>query len=68
MIQRPQPYISQIHDCINNRNGESPSGGYSGSEEIVEELHKVTKERNLKGKDSRRQKPGVSMCALSAPI
>jgi hypothetical protein len=47
MIQRPEPYISQIHDCINNPNGESPSGRYSGSEEIVEELHKVTKERNL---------------------
>ena len=50
MIQRPQPYIRQIHVCINNRNGESPSCGYSGSEEVVEELRKVWKERNLKGK------------------
>ena len=50
MIQRPQPYIRQIHICINNRNGESPSCGYSGSEEVVEELRKVCKERNLKGK------------------
>jgi len=31
MIQRPQPYNKQIHVCINNRNGESPSCGYSGS-------------------------------------
>jgi hypothetical protein len=45
MIQGPQPYIRRIHVCINNRNGESPSCGYSGSEEVVEELRKVCKER-----------------------
>ena len=43
MIQRPQPYM-QVHVCINYRNGESPSCGYSGSEEIVEALRKVTKD------------------------
>jgi len=48
MIQRPQPYIRQIHVCINNRNGESPSCGYSGSEEIVEELRKVCKNATTK--------------------
>jgi hypothetical protein len=48
MIQRPQPYIRQIQVSINNRNGESPSCGYSGSEEIVEELRTVSKERNLR--------------------
>jgi (2Fe-2S) ferredoxin len=50
MIKRPQPYIRQIFVCINNRHGESPSCGYSGSEEIVEELKKTCKLRNLKGK------------------
>ena len=46
---------------------ESPSCGYSGSEEVVEELRKVTKERNLKGK-IRVVRSAVWMSALSAPI
>jgi hypothetical protein len=46
MIQRPQPYKRQIYLCINNRNGESPSCGYSGGEEIAEELKKIAKEMN----------------------
>jgi hypothetical protein len=37
---------SRLH---NNRNGESQSCGHEGSEEMVEELRKVAKERNLKG-------------------
>jgi len=49
MIKRDQPYKRQIYICINNRQGASPSCGYSGSEEIVEELKKVAKEMNLKG-------------------
>lgn len=64
MIQRPQPYIRQIHVCINNRNGESPSCGYSGSEEIVEELRKVTKERNLKGKIRVVRSGCLDVCAF----
>ena len=50
MIKRPQPYKRQIYICINNRQGESPSCGYSGSVELAEELKKVCKELNLKGK------------------
>jgi len=50
LIERQQPYIRQLHVCINNRNGESKSCAFDGSEEVVEELRKVTKERNLKGK------------------
>ena len=38
MIQRPQPYKRQIYVCINNRNGKSPSCGYSGGEDIAEDL------------------------------
>lgn len=64
MIQRPQPYIRQIHVCINNRNGESPSCGYSGSEEIVEELRKVTKERSLKGKIRVVRSGCLDVCAF----
>src|SRR4026209_2081125 len=64
MIQRPQPYVRQIHVCINNRNGESPSCGYSGSEEIVEELRKVTKERNLKGKIRVVRSGCLDVCAF----
>ncbi len=64
MIQRPQPYIRQIHVCINNRNGESPSCGYSGSEEVVEELRKVTKERNLKGKIRVVRSGCLDVCAF----
>ena len=64
MIQRPQPYIRQIHICINNRNGESPSCGYSGSEEVVEELRKVCKERNLKGKIRVVRSGCLDVCAF----
>jgi hypothetical protein len=45
MIERRQPYVRQIHVCINNRTDECPLCGYSGSEEIAEELRKVTMER-----------------------
>ena len=38
---------SRLH---NNRNGESKSRGYEGSEEVVEELRKLAKECNLRGK------------------
>lgn len=64
MIQRPQPYIRQIHVCINNRNGESPSCGYSGSEEVVEELRKVCKEQNLKGKVRVVRSGCLDVCAF----
>jgi (2Fe-2S) ferredoxin len=64
VIQRPQPYIRQIHVCINNRNGESPSCGYSGSEEVVEELRKVCKERNLKGKVRVVRSGCLDLCAF----
>ena len=64
MIQRPQPYIRQIHVCINNRHGESPSCGYSGSEEVVEELRKVCKERNLKGKVRVVRSGCLDLCAF----
>ena len=50
MIKRSQPYNRQIFICINNRQGVSPSCGFSGSEEVVEELKKACKELNLKGK------------------
>ena len=50
MIERQQPYVRQLHVCINDRKGESKSCGYEGSEEIIEELRQVTKERNLKGR------------------
>lgn len=43
MIQRPQPYKRQIYLCINNRDGESPSSGYSGGEDIAEDLKKSPK-------------------------
>jgi hypothetical protein len=42
--------VRQLHVYINDRKGESKSCGYEGSEEIVEELRQVIKERNLKGK------------------
>ena len=64
MIQRPQPYIRQIHVCINNRNGESPSCGYRGSEEVVEELRKVCKELNLKGKVRVVRSGCLDVCAF----
>jgi hypothetical protein len=62
MVQRPQPYKRQTHLCINNRNGESPSCGYSGGEEIAEELKKIAKEMNLKGK-LRVARSGASISA-----
>jgi len=49
---------------INNRNGESPSCGYSGSEEIVEELRKVCKERNYKGKIRVVRSGCLDVCAF----
>ena len=50
MIQGRDPTRGKIRICVNHRNGESQSRGYSGSEEVVEALRKVCKERNLKGK------------------
>lgn len=64
MIKRPQPYVRQIFMCINNRHGESPSCGFSGSEEIVEELKKVAKERNLKGKLRVAKSGCLDLCAF----
>jgi (2Fe-2S) ferredoxin len=64
MIERPQPYIRQLHVCINNRNGESKSCAFDGSEEIVEELRKVTKERNLKGKVRVVRSGCLDVCAF----
>ena len=64
MIERQQPYARQLHVCINNRNGESKSCGYDGSEEVVEELRKVTKERNLKGKVRVVRSGCLDVCAF----
>lgn len=64
MIKRPQPYVRQIFVCINNRQGESPSCGYSGSEEIVEELKKSCKEMNLKGKMRVAKSGCLDLCAF----
>ncbi len=64
MIKRPQPYIRQIFMCINNRQGVSPSCGYSGSEEFVNELKKVAKERNLKGKLRVAKSGCMDLCAF----
>ncbi len=64
MIKRPQPYVRQIFMCINNRHGESVSCGYSGSEEMVEELKKVAKERNLKGKLRVAKSGCMDLCAF----
>ena len=64
MIERQQPYVRQLHVCINNRNGESKSCGYDGSEEVVEELRKVTKERNLKGKVRVVRSGCLDVCAF----
>ena len=64
MIKRQQPYIRQIYICINNRQGASPSCGYSGSEEIVEELKKVAKELNLKGKIRVAKSGCQDLCAF----
>ena len=64
MIKRDQPYKRQIYICINNRHGESPSCGHSGSEEIVEELKKVSKELNLKGKLRVAKSGCMDLCAF----
>jgi (2Fe-2S) ferredoxin len=64
MIKRPQPYQRQIFMCTNNRHGESPSCGYSGSEEIVEELKRVAKEMNLKGKLRVARSGCLDLCAF----
>jgi len=64
MIERQQPYVRQLHVCINNRNGENKSCGYDGSEEVVEELRKVTKERNLKGKVRVVRSGCLDVCAF----
>ncbi len=64
MIKRAQPYKRQIYICINNRHGESPSCGYSGSEEVVEELKKVCKELNLKGKVRVAKSGCMDLCAF----
>ena len=64
MIKRPQPYVRQIFMCNNNRHGESPSCGHNGSEEIVEELKKVAKERNLKGKLRVAKSGCLDLCAF----
>ncbi|MFQ5849814.1 MAG: ferredoxin [Candidatus Binatia bacterium] len=64
MIKRRQPYIRQIFMCINNRHGESPSCGYSGSETIIEELRSVVKERNFKGKIHVAKSGCLGLCAF----
>ncbi|MCZ6624632.1 MAG: (2Fe-2S) ferredoxin domain-containing protein [Deltaproteobacteria bacterium] len=64
MIKRQQPYKRQIYICINNRHGESPSCGHSGSEEIVKELKKVAKELNLKGKIRVAKSGCMDLCAF----
>ncbi len=64
MIERQQPYVRQLHVCINDRKGESKSCGYDGSEEIVEALRMVTKERNLKGKVRVVRSGCLDVCAF----
>jgi (2Fe-2S) ferredoxin len=68
MIKREQPYVRQLFVCINNRNGESVSCGYSGSEEMIEELKKVCKERNLKGKIRAAKSGCLDLCAFGPNI
>jgi (2Fe-2S) ferredoxin len=64
MIESQQPYVRQLHVCINDRKGESKSCGYDGSEEIVEELRMVTKNRNLKGKVRVVRSGCLDVCAF----
>ncbi|MGZ8452888.1 MAG: (2Fe-2S) ferredoxin domain-containing protein [Candidatus Binatia bacterium] len=64
MIERQQPYVRQLHVCINDRKGESKSCGYDGSEEIVEELRTVSKGRNLKGKVRVVRSGCLDVCAF----
>jgi (2Fe-2S) ferredoxin len=68
MIKREQPYVRQLYACINNRHGESPSCGYSGGEEMIEELKKVCKERNLKGKIRAAKSGCMDLCAFGPNI
>jgi (2Fe-2S) ferredoxin len=68
MIKREQPYVRQLYVCINNRNGESISCGYSGGEEMIEELKKVCKERNLKGKIRAAKSGCMDLCAFGPNI
>ena len=68
MIKRGQPYVRQLYVCINNRHGESPSCGYSGGEEMVEELKKVCKELNLKGKIRAAKSGCLDLCAFGPNI
>jgi|TARA_B100000315_G_scaffold238122_1_gene255584 (2Fe-2S) ferredoxin len=64
MIKRPQPYKRQIYMCINNRLGKSVSCGDGASEEIVEEIRKVAKERNLKGQLCVAKSGCMDLCAF----
>lgn len=64
MIKRQQPYFRQLQMCINDRKGESPSCEFSGSEEMVAELEKVAKERNLKGKLRVAKSGCMDLCAF----
>lgn len=48
----------------NNRNGEGPFYGYSGSEKIDEGLRQVGKERNLKGKIRVVRSGFLDLCAF----
>jgi (2Fe-2S) ferredoxin len=68
MIKKPQPYVRQIFICANNRHGEKPSCGYSGSEEIVEELKKVAKDLKLKGKVRIAKSGCVDLCAFGPNV
>lgn len=68
MIQRGQPYVRQLYVCINNRHGESPSCGYSGGEEFIEQLKIACKERNLKGKIRAAKSGCMDLCAFGPNI
>lgn len=64
MIERQQPYVRQLFMCINNRHGEGASCGHSGSEELVGELRRVAKERNLKGRLRVAKSGCLDLCAF----
>ena len=64
MIERQQPYIRQLHVCINNRNGDGKSCAFDGSEEVIEELKKVTKEGTFKGKVRVVRSGCLDVCAF----
>jgi len=54
------------NSCVHRQpQRESPSCGYSGSEEVVEELRKVSKERNLKGKIRVVRSGCLDVCAFA---